>query len=153
MVLASNSTSTSTSTSTSRSWASAHTDEGAASRRRPLDPRALSWNSSSCAGHNGRVSCTEVIAAKSRRAAVPFVRVPTRAKRRAVFHLSSGGIFECGLDILKVNTTRILFLNFKKPRPCSKCHRQVGGETTSLPLARTRSREARRADILRLSRW
>jgi len=63
------------------------------------------FKNSSCAGHNGRISVTAVIAAKSRRVAVPSVRVTTRAKRRAVFHLSSGGIFECGLDILKVNTT------------------------------------------------
>jgi len=43
---------------------------------------------------DGHVSDTTVIAAKSRHVAVPFVRVTTRAKKRAVFHLSSSGIFK-----------------------------------------------------------
>ena len=37
---------------------------------------------------NGYVSAAFAIAAKSRRCAVPFGRVTTRANKRAVFHLS-----------------------------------------------------------------
>ena len=40
-----------------------------------------------CAMHPGYVSETFAIAAKSRRYAVPFARVTTRANKRAVFHL------------------------------------------------------------------
>src|SRR5476651_440325 len=56
---------TSNSNSNSRSWASAHTDQGAASRRRPLDLRAFSWGTGRYAGYNGRVSGAKVIAANS----------------------------------------------------------------------------------------
>jgi hypothetical protein len=38
--------------------------------------------------HPGYVSAASAIAAKSRRCAVPSGRVTTRAKSRAVFHLS-----------------------------------------------------------------
>jgi len=54
----------------------------------------------------------KVIAAKSRRVAVPSVRVTTFAKRRAVFHLSSGGIFECGQSSLKFKTGLVVIFSF-----------------------------------------
>jgi hypothetical protein len=59
----------------------------------------------------GYVSGNTVIAAKSRRCAVPSVRVTTRANYRAVFHLSSGVILEPASD-LYFTTLLVLFLIF-----------------------------------------
>jgi len=101
---------------------------------------------------DGRVPVTAVIAAKCRRVAVPSLRVSSHRSRTAC----SAPFLNAARTFLKTKTGHIniliLILILKKRRPCSKCHRQVGGETTCLPLARTRSREARRADILRRSR-
>jgi len=63
--------------------------------------------------HPGSVSVATVIAAKSRRCAVPFARVTTRAKRRAVFHLSRRRDFESGQKLLGHNFTDSD--HFKKP--------------------------------------
>jgi hypothetical protein len=103
---------TSSSSSSSKPWASAHTDLGGGlSPPPPKTPRALSLR----APLAGYVSSAVVIAAKPRRCAVPFVRVTTRAKRRAVFHLSSGGILEPALG-LYFTTSHIVILSFKKVR-------------------------------------
>jgi hypothetical protein len=50
-----------------------------------------------------------VIAAKSRRCAVSSVRVSTRAKKRAVFHLSLRRYFGTGLRLLLRNFTKVVF--------------------------------------------
>ena len=65
----------------------------------PLEFRALKLR----APLAGYVSDDEVIVAKSRRCAVPSVRVTTRVKKRAVFHLSSGVIFESGRRLIMRN--------------------------------------------------
>jgi len=57
----------------SKPWAPAHTGKGAASRRRPLDPRAFCrWKIEAAQGWNGRVSAALVIAAKCRRLGGPL---------------------------------------------------------------------------------
>jgi len=133
-----------------RSWASAHTDQGRRKRASPGPLRFL--NCALSLNRDGRVSVTTVIAANSAAPRFsPFGLQPAQTPRG--FAPLPRRRFECGPDILKANTVQVLILNFKELRPCSKCHRQVGGETTFLPLARTRSREARRADILRLLLW
>ncbi|MGV8927774.1 MAG: hypothetical protein ACOH2G_19145 [Ewingella sp.] len=79
------------------------------------NPAFFLFSHRSCAGHNGRVSGISVIAAKCRRVAVPSLRVTTRAKRRAVFHLLLSAIFECGPDFFKIKTSLVfifLFLSF-----------------------------------------
>src|SRR5471032_2106477 len=75
-------------TSTPRSWASAHTDLGRPIAAAPR-PRALSWNTCSCAGHNGRVPGIKTIAANS--AAVRYSHFgfgPARKNTLAVSHRS-----------------------------------------------------------------
>jgi len=110
-----------------------------------------SFNCALSLNRDGRVPVTTAIAAKCRRSGGSLTAGFYPRKKRAVLHLLFGAIFECGPEFFK-DKNRPCFdfdFDFKERRPCSKCHRQVGRETTSLPLARTRSRESRSDDILR----
>jgi len=65
----------------------------------------------------GYVSGSDAIAAKFRRCAVPSVRATTRAKRRTVLRLSSGGILEPASGLY---FTTSLFYLFKMLRAIQK---------------------------------
>ncbi|WP_413529683.1 hypothetical protein [Rahnella inusitata] len=89
------------------------------SRGEKLFPSALPTLFHTRAMHTCYVSATTVIAAKSRRCAVPFARVTTRAKKARFSTSPSGVIFERGQSFLGHNFThsdqfknQIRFANF-----------------------------------------
>jgi len=111
---------------------------GAAYRRRPQDPLALSLRATA----EGYVSESHVIAAKSCRCAVPSHRVTTRVKRHAVFHLSSGVILEPASGFY---CATLLILSLKKARGDSEI--LLNGAASRPVARRPREGTAQRQDF------